>query len=139
ALALTLLSGCASTYWFHTPAPPVVAPGAVSLPTQLAAVLTAEGFQSIGKSALGTGDLGCGETASDRQTFQKQWPEGSLFGPSQTTVWVHEFTCNQLWYAVIVSSGVDSHAQLLRDVLMDRFAKPLKAGSLIVETKQKAF
>jgi len=138
ASALWLLSGCAATYWFHTPGAPVASPSGMSLSKQLAVVLDSESFKNVGSFDSAPTDLGCGLSAPDRQLFQKQWDDGALFGPSQTTVSVYEFTCDQHWHAVIVSDGVHRHADELRDVLADRFAKQLKEGTLIVETTHKA-
>ena len=138
ALALTLLAGCAPTYWFHTPGAPVTTPSGMSLSKQLSIVLDSEAFKNLGSFDSAPTDLGCGLTAPGRQLYQKQWDEGALLGPSQTTVSVYEFTCEDHWHAVIVSTGVHRHAEELRDVLADRFAKQLKDGSLIVETKRSA-
>jgi hypothetical protein len=133
--ALMLLSGCAATYWFHTPGAPTASPSGMSLSRQLAVVLDSESFKNVGSFDSAPVDLGCGLTAPGRQAYHKRWDQGGgLFGTEPSTVTVYDFICDGHWHAVIVADGAHHHAEELRDVLADRFAKQLKEGALVVDT-----
>jgi hypothetical protein len=101
---------------------------------RLGALLDTQGFQAIGFSDRATGDIGCGRSAPDRTTFEKEWRDRGFLA-THHWVWVHEFSCEGAWHVVIVSSAnSERDAAELRDALSAEFAPEITSGTLHVET-----
>jgi hypothetical protein len=136
AFTLALLAGCSPMYVLKAPPSPQLDQNALG--KRLADYLTSQGVQSLGgpNQAL-SGPIGlgrCGLTAEDRQSFGRFWQD--RWGSHR--LFVHEFTCDDTWYAVIVSSNdreAESEARQLRNGLKAMFATEIASGALQIKTK----
>ena len=131
-LAVALLAGCAPVYYLKAPSPERV--DIATLEARLADYLATQGVKSLGgPSQAMSGDIGCGLTASDRQSFGRFWQDS--WGINKRIV-VHEFTCDDAWYVVIVSSqDANRDARQLRDGFESAFAPEITSGNLQVKTR----
>jgi hypothetical protein len=135
AFTLALLAGCSPIYVLKAPPSPQVDQDALG--KRLADYLAIQGVESLGgpNQAL-SGPIGrCGLTAEDRQSFGRFW-QGRWGGGHRLAV--HEFTCANTWYAVIVSSRdgeAESEARRLRNGLKATFASEIASGALQIKTR----
>jgi len=143
--ALTLLisatvlawTGCSPVYVFRRPVDDRLDRGSNSMRKRLHALLSSRGFRAIGRSDRATGDIGCGRSAPDRTTFEKGWRDTGVLG-SDHWVWVHEFSCKDTSFVVIVSStNAEREAAKLRDTLLAEFARESASGTLRVVTRHR--
>jgi hypothetical protein len=129
--AAIVLSGCSPVYMVRSNS------DGNSLHLRLKRFLDVQGFQRIGLSERATGDIGCGGSAPDRTTFQKEWRDSGIF-TTYHWVWIHEFSCNGVWHAAILSSrNADRQATDLRDALLTEFASEVASGMLHVDTRYR--
>lgn len=134
AATVAALPACSPVFSFQT-SDKRLGIGRTQMEARLGALLDARGFHSIGLSDRATGDIGCGGSAPDRTTFEKQW-RGTNFLAAYHWVWVHQFSCDGVWHVVIISSrNADAEAADLRDALLEEFRAEIASGGLRVDTR----
>ena len=134
AAIVAVLSGCSPIFAFRT-SDKRPEEDRVRLQERLRNLVEARGFHSIGFADRATGDIGCGRSAPDRTTFEKEWRGAGLLASHQR-VWVHGFSCKGVWHVVIVSSrNADREAANLRDGISEEFGPEIAAGGLHFDTR----
>jgi hypothetical protein len=122
---LGMLSACSPMYVFTFR--PRVAQASRDLPERLEKYLVMHGFKALGRSDVLTGELGCGQDAPNRTTFEREW---YYWGYIRVVVIVHQFHCDSVWYVVILTREGDTEAAALRDALCKLFAPEIQSGAM---------
>ena len=121
------LAACSPIHSFALRSDTHAASNIEEMRARLDAFLRHRGFESLGRSDRMSGHLGCGETATDRTTYEKEWRDTGLYH----WIWVSEFTCGSEWRAVVLSSdNAEDQAAELSDELSAEFSQEIASHVL---------